>query len=43
MSSNWAVVGWNPGLTHELEGFQWRCMADPEGNEFDLDVLPEDS
>ncbi len=29
-----------PGQTRELEGFQWRCMADPEGNEFDLDVLP---
>jgi predicted enzyme related to lactoylglutathione lyase len=29
-----------PGTTHELDGFQWRCMADPEGNEFDLDVLP---
>ena len=23
-----------PGKTHELEGFRWRCMADPEGNEF---------
>ena len=29
-----------PGDTHELEGFQWRCMADPDGNEFDIDVLP---
>jgi predicted enzyme related to lactoylglutathione lyase len=29
-----------PGSTRELEGFQWRCMADPEGNEFDIDVLP---
>ena len=29
-----------PGKTHELEGFSWRCMADPEGNEFDIDVLP---
>ena len=29
-----------PGNTRELEGFQWRCMADPEGNEFDIDVLP---
>jgi predicted enzyme related to lactoylglutathione lyase len=28
------------GETHELEGFLWRCMADPEGNEFDIDVLP---
>jgi len=32
-----------PGTTRELEGFRWRCMADPEGNEFDLDVLPADS
>lgn len=29
-----------PGTTRELEGFSWRCMADPEGNEFDIDVLP---
>ena len=29
-----------PGTTRELEGFRWRCMADPDGNEFDLDVLP---
>ncbi len=29
-----------PGETRELEGFRWRCMADPEGNEFDIDVLP---
>jgi predicted enzyme related to lactoylglutathione lyase len=29
-----------PGKTHELEGFQWRCMADPEGNEFDIEVVP---
>lgn len=29
-----------PGTTRELERFHWRCMADPEGNEFDLDVLP---
>jgi predicted enzyme related to lactoylglutathione lyase len=32
-----------PGTTRELEGFRWRCMADPEGNEFDIDVLPVDS
>lgn len=31
-----------PGNTRELEGFQWRCMADPDGNEFDIDVLPAD-
>ena len=29
-----------PGTTRELEGFRWRCMAGPEGNEFDIDVLP---
>jgi len=28
-----------PGKTHELEGFQWRCMADPEGNEFCLYLM----
>jgi hypothetical protein len=27
-------------VARELEGFQWRCMADPDGNEFDIDVLP---
>ena len=29
-----------PGSTRDLEGFQWRVMADPEGNEFDIDILP---
>ena len=29
-----------PGTTRELDGFTWRWMADPEGNEFDIDVLP---
>lgn len=28
-----------PGKTHELEGFSWRCMQDPEGNEFCLYVM----
>ena len=28
-----------PGQTHELEGFRWRCMADPEGNEFCLYLM----
>ena len=23
-----------PGKGHELDGVPWRCMADPEGNEF---------
>jgi predicted enzyme related to lactoylglutathione lyase len=31
-----------PGTTRDLEGFQWRTMADPEGNEFDIDVMPPD-
>jgi hypothetical protein len=30
----------DPGITHHLEGFQWRRMADPHGNEFDIDILP---
>ncbi len=29
-----------PGTVRELEGFQWWQMADPDGNEFDIDVLP---
>ncbi len=29
-----------PGDTRELEGFQWRLMADPDGNEFDIDASP---
>jgi predicted enzyme related to lactoylglutathione lyase len=29
-----------PGTVRELEGFRWRCTADPDGNEFDIDVLP---
>jgi predicted enzyme related to lactoylglutathione lyase len=29
-----------PKITRDLEGFQWRGMADPQGNEFDIDVLP---
>jgi predicted enzyme related to lactoylglutathione lyase len=32
-----------PRTTHELEGFFWRCIADSEGNEFDIDVMPTDS
>ncbi|ORA10358.1 VOC family protein [Mycobacterium arosiense] len=30
-----------PGKTHELDGFSWRVMADPEGNEFCLYVMSE--
>ena len=29
-----------PADAAALEGFQWRCMADPDGNEFDIDVVP---
>ena len=25
-----------PGQTHHIEGYHWRCMADPEGHEFDI-------
>jgi predicted enzyme related to lactoylglutathione lyase len=32
-----------PGRTRRLEGFQWRLMADPEGNEFAINVLPTDA
>jgi predicted enzyme related to lactoylglutathione lyase len=32
-----------PGNTRDLEGFRWRCMADPEGNEFDIAVMPASS
>lgn len=28
-----------PGKTHELQGFSWRCMQDPEGNEFCLYLM----
>jgi len=29
-----------PGSTRDLDGFLWRCMADPEGNEFCIFTLP---
>ena len=32
-----------PGQTRELEGFRWRLMADADGNEFDIDVLPPEA
>jgi predicted enzyme related to lactoylglutathione lyase len=25
-----------PGVTRDVDGYRWRCMADPEGNEFDI-------
>jgi predicted enzyme related to lactoylglutathione lyase len=28
-----------PGTTYEVSGSPWRCMADPEGNEFCIFVL----
>jgi predicted enzyme related to lactoylglutathione lyase len=28
--------GWWDGEEHEMAGFRWRCLRDPEGNEFDL-------
>jgi len=28
-----------PGEVHALDGFPWRCMADPEGNEFCIYAL----
>jgi predicted enzyme related to lactoylglutathione lyase len=31
---------WLDGETRELGGYRWRCMADPEGNEFD--IVPDD-
>ena len=35
-----ALGGWwlDPAIMHDLAGFQWRSC--PEGNEFDIDVLP---
>ena len=27
---------WVDSADRELEGYRWRCMADPEGNEFDI-------
>jgi predicted enzyme related to lactoylglutathione lyase len=29
-----------PGTTRDLGGYRWRAMADPEGNEFDIALLP---
>ncbi len=30
-------------VTRGPDGFRWRCMSDPDGNEFDVDVLPATS
>jgi predicted enzyme related to lactoylglutathione lyase len=30
-----------PGNTVELKGFCWRCMADPDGNEFCIVAEPQ--
>ncbi len=32
---------WLDGETREIGGYRWRCMADPEGNEFD--IVPDDN
>ncbi len=32
---------WLDGETREVEGYRWRCMADPQGNEFD--IVPADN
>ena len=30
-----------PGTTLEIDGFHWRVMADPEGNEFCIMTAPK--
>jgi predicted enzyme related to lactoylglutathione lyase len=30
-----------PGNTRDIDGFLWRVMADPEGNEFCIHQLPQ--
>ena len=30
-----------PGNTRTIGDFRWRCMADPEGNEFDIALAAE--
>ena len=35
-----AMGGSWDGETRELGGYRWRCVADPEGNEFD--IVPAD-
>jgi hypothetical protein len=30
-----------PGHSRELNGIPWRCIADPEGNEFCIIVWPK--
>jgi predicted enzyme related to lactoylglutathione lyase len=29
-----------PGTTRDLGSYRWRVMADPEGNEFDIALMP---
>jgi predicted enzyme related to lactoylglutathione lyase len=39
LGGRWA----EPGITHHLEGFEgflWRCLLDPEGNEFCIYTRP---
>jgi predicted enzyme related to lactoylglutathione lyase len=39
LGGRWA----EPGTTRDLEWFRWRCMADPEGNEFDIALLSSET
>jgi predicted enzyme related to lactoylglutathione lyase len=36
LGGRWA----EPGNTHEVRDIRWRCMADPEGNEFCIWTQP---
>jgi predicted enzyme related to lactoylglutathione lyase len=36
LGGTWA----EPGVTRDLEGFLWRCLRDPEGNEFCIYTMP---
>jgi predicted enzyme related to lactoylglutathione lyase len=32
---------WLDGETRQIGGYRWRCMSDPQGNEFD--IVPDDN
>jgi hypothetical protein len=36
LGGRWA----EPGVTHDLQGSLWRCLQDPEGNEFCIYTMP---
>jgi predicted enzyme related to lactoylglutathione lyase len=36
LGGRWA----EPGTTRDIEGFLWRCLLDPEGNEFCIYTMP---